>query len=449
MEIQEKLKDLSKRLRGVRIERDPIYRVTYNYDATQIRGSCAGVVFPGSRDDLARIIKEASKLSIPLYVRGAGSGFSGGAIPAEPGLVVSTEKLSRIISFDPGAMLVNVEAGVINGDLQRFLEERGFFYPPDPASLEFSTIGGNIAENSGGPRAFKYGVTRRYVRSMEWITSSGNVIESSADGVTSILIGSEGTLGVIYAAALSVLPLPEERKTALLVTPGDVEALAFSRKIISAGLVPAVLEYIDSRTILCVSEYLDTGGFDPEAGYLFVEFDGLKEDVDAQFSLFEDLCAKEGIRVKRARSEGERELLWKLRRSISPSLARRGVTKVNEDISLPLGKLEEGIRFIGNLADELELDCYVFGHCGDGNLHVNIMTDRRKKEEMKRVERFVEEFFVKVVELGGSLSGEHGIGITKRRYLGLLMSPGQMDLERAVGEAMDSRGVLNPGKYFR
>jgi len=449
MEIRKKLNELSRKLDGLKIRTDPIYRVTYNYDATQLRGSCAGVVFPATRDELADTIRVASELSIPIYVRGAGSGFSGGAVPVESGLVVSTEKLSRIIEFDPDRMVVKVEAGVINGDLQRYLERKGFFYPPDPASLDFSTIGGNIAENSGGPRAFKYGVTRRYVRSLEWVTARGEIVESDVHGISSILIGSEGTLGVIYSAELSVLPFPERRKTALLVTGGDVEAIRFSGKVISSGFVPSVLEYIDSRTILCVSEYLELDGFEPGNGYLFVEFDGTAEEVEEQFQAFRKLCIRNDIRIHEARDDVERDLLWELRRSISPSLARRGVTKVNEDISLPLGTLVEGIEFIGELARELKLDCYVFGHCGDGNLHVNIMTDRRRKEEMKRVERFVEELFMKVVSLGGSLSGEHGIGMTKKGYLRLLMSPEQMDFERLIGNAMDPHGVLNPGKYFR
>lgn len=448
MEIQRRIDELKRRLRGIRVTDDPVYRVTYNYDATQLRGDCTAVAFPESKDDLVRIVSHASTLDVPLYIRGAGSGFSGGAVPVGSGLVISTEKLSKILSFDPESLTVEVEAGVINGELQRFLEKQGFFYPPDPASLEFSTIGGNVAENSGGPRAFKYGVTRRYVKAIDWLSASGEDVSASSDGMSFLLIGSEGTLGVIYSVTLSVLPLPEDKRTALLIASSNVGAISLAHRIVSSGLVPSVLEFIDSKTILCVAEYCEVAGLCPQSGYLFVEFDGFREDVEAQFSKLEEICRKVGVDVKKARNEDERELLWKLRRSISPSLARMGVTKVNEDISLPLGSLVEGVEFIGELAERLSLDCYIFGHCGDGNLHVNIMTDRRNKEEMKRVEKFVEQLFEKVVELGGSLSGEHGIGITKKRYLRLLMSMEQMELESSIGKAMDPKAILNPGKYF-
>ena len=448
MDIQKKIRELKRMVKGVRVETDPIFLSTYNYDATQIRGSCTAVAFPESKDELSAIVRVASRLDIPVYLRGAGSGFSGGSIPSKGGLVVSTEKLSRVISFTPDSLTVKVESGVINGELQRFLGERGYFYPPDPASMDFSTIGGNIAENSGGPRAFKYGVTRRYVRGMEWISSSGEVVESTGDAISSVLIGSEGTLGVIYSAELTIMPLPEAFKTVLIITSDDASAMIIAQRIMWSDLTPSVLEFIDSRTIDCVAEYLDVELPVKDAGYLFVEFDGLKEEVDIQFLLFKDLCATKGVQLRTARNEAERELLWKLRRSISPSLARRGVTKVNEDVSLPAGSLVEGVQFIHELASELNLDCYIFGHCGDGNLHVNIMTDRRKKEEMKRVEEFVVKLFEKVVELDGSLSGEHGIGLTKSPYLRLLMSDEQIGFERAVSNVIEPAGILNPGKYF-
>jgi len=448
MDIQKRIRELKKVVKGVKVETDSIFLSTYTYDATQIRGECFGVAFPENREALVNVVREASRLGIPLYIRGAGSGFSGGAVPSGGGLVVSIEKLSRIIKFDPDSFSVKVEAGIINGELQRFLGEKGYFYPPDPASMDFSTIGGNIAENSGGPRAFKYGVTRRYIRTIEWITSSGELIEGTDDAVSAILIGSEGTLGVIYSAELAVLPLPEAFRTALVITSDDTSAMLFAQRIIESSLTPSVLEFIDSRTMDCVAEYLDVELRGEMAGYLFVEFDGLKEEVDTQFSLFKILCTTERMQLREARSETERELLWKLRRSISPSLARRGVTKVNEDVSLPTGSLVDGIQFIHELASELALDCYVFGHCGDGNLHVNIMTDRRKKEEMKRVEVFVSKLFKKVVELDGSLSGEHGIGLTKSPYLRLLMSEEQIYFERSISNVIEPSGVLNPGKYF-
>jgi glycolate oxidase len=216
----------------------------------------------------------------------------------------------------------------------------------------------------------------------------------------------------------------------------------------AAGLTPSVLEYLDSKTMTCVGEYCCLGGLGKNAHYLFIEIDGPAVEVGAQQRLLESLAARAGIVIRAARSEPERELLWKVRRSVSPSLARRGVTKVNEDVSLPLGKLEETARFAHGLAHELDLDCYLFGHAGDGNMHVNIMTDRRRTEEMRRVGTFVERLFARVIELGGTLSGEHGIGLTKSPYLHMAFTPAELALARGIKRGMDSGSILNPGKYF-
>jgi glycolate oxidase len=441
--------DLARALPDVSIRTEPRYRLSYTFDATGIRGRCGGVAFPSHLDDLRVLVREASRRSIALFMRGAGSGFSGGSIPLGGGLVVSTEKMNRILRFSESAEEVEVESGVVNKELQDFLDEKGFFYPPDPASLNFSTIGGNVAENAGGPRAFKYGVTRRYIRALTWVTAEGAVIaEASPERVTSELVGAEGTLGIVYSARLRVIPRPEAFRASLAEVGPDVGALSFGRALLEAGLGPSVLEYIDSKTMRCVAEYCCFGGLRREADYLFVEVDGSAEDVSAQQRILERAARGKGVTLRVARDEDERERLWKVRRSVSPSLARRGVTKVNEDVSLPLGALEEAARFAHELARQFDLDCYLFGHAGDGNMHVNIMTDRRRREEMARVETFVERLFARVVELGGTLSGEHGIGLTKRPYLSMMFSGAELELARSVKRAFDPQGMLNPGKYF-
>lgn len=443
------IEGLARSLRGIAIHREPHYRFSYTYDATAIRGVCGGVAFPQNLDDLGSLVREASRRGIPLFVRGAGSGFSGGSIPLEGGLVVSTEKMYRVLDFNEHAEEVEVESGAVNKELQDFLEANGFFYPPDPASLNFSTIGGNIAENAGGPRAFKYGVTRRYVRALTWVTPAGEVVyHAPPESVTATLIGAEGTLGVIYAATLRVLPRPAAFQTSLIEVSPDRGSLAFAGSLLAAGLSPSVLEYIDSKTMHCVAEYCCLGGLRREANYLFIEIDGSADEVSAQQRALERMATGVGLVLRAARNDNERELLWKVRRSVSPSLARRGVTKVNEDVSLPLGALEEAARSTHELAHELDLDCYVFGHAGDGNMHVNIMTDRRRPEEMARVGVFVERLFARVVELGGSLSGEHGIGLTKSPYLRMIFSPAEIDFARGIKRALDPKGILNPGKYF-
>lgn len=440
---------LARSLRRIPIHTETHYRLAYSFDATLTRGRAGGVAFPRGLGELARVVQHASRRGIPMFMRGAGTGFSGGSIPLDGGLVISTEKMHRVLRFDTLAGEVEVECGIVNGELQDFLAGKGFFYPPDPASLNFSTIGGNIAENAGGPRAFKYGVTRRYVRSLTWLTGEGETVrDASPSRVTAALIGSEGTLGIVYSARLAVLPLPEAFRTSLLEVRAASGALAFAGSLLTAGLNPSVLEYIDAKTMQCVGEYCCFGGLGRDSNYLFLEIDGSPDEVAAQDALLAALARKAGVIMRGARNGAERDLLWKLRRSVSPSLARRGVTKVNEDVSLPLGVLEEAARFTHELAHELVLDCYIFGHAGDGNMHVNIMTDRRRVEEMARVESFVERLFARVIALGGTLSGEHGIGLTKSPYLRMIFTPSELAFARGIKKGMDPRGILNPGKYF-
>ncbi len=423
-------------------------RIAYGYDATGLKGTCGGVAFPGDLGELVRIVKECSNRGIPIFMRGAGTGFSGGAIPLKCGLALSTERLNRIMHFDAELEEVQVECGVVNQELQDYLEPLGYFYPPDPASLKSSTLGGNISENAGGPRAYKYGVSRRYVRSLTWITPSGRLLRTPPLGPASLLIGAEGTLGIVYALGLAVLPLPSAHCTAFLAVSGAARALAFASHLFSRGLAPSVMEFIDGKTMRCVGEYMRLDGIEDDSGYLFVEVDGSAGEVEAQRRLLEDLMLENDVRTRIASNEDEREFLWELRRAVSPSLARRGITKVNEDVSLPLGRLEEAVSFIQGLASELSLDCYVFGHCGDGNMHVNIMTDRRRAEEMERVELFVERLFDRVIGLGGTLSGEHGIGMTKSPYLPYRFSKAELELQSRVRASLDADGLLNPGKYF-
>ncbi len=443
------IRSLARAVRGVDVRTERRYTISYGFDATGLRGECDGVAYPGCLEDLSRLVREAGARGVPAFMRGAGSGFSGGAVPRGGGLVISTERMHRVLSFDPGSLEVEVESGTVNRELQDYLGARGFFYPPDPASLNFSTIGGNVAENAGGPRAFKYGVTRRYVRSLTWVTAEGEIVERSAPaGPAALLVGAEGTLGAIYSARLRFLPAPRAFRTFLLESGAGGGALAFAAEMIASGLSPGVLEYLDSKTMRCVGEYCCFGGIGNLSDYLFVEFDGDDGSVAAEARAFEDLARRAGAIARPARDADERERLWKLRRSVSPSLARRGLTKVNEDVSLPLGKLEEGKRAIHTLAEAHDLDCYLFGHAGDGNLHVNIMTDRRRAEEMARAHRFVERLFEIVVSLGGSLSGEHGIGLTKSPYLRMIFTPAEIELARGVKRAMDPRLILNPGKYF-
>ncbi|MBN2185462.1 MAG: FAD-binding protein [Candidatus Krumholzibacteriota bacterium] len=439
---------LARRVGDIEIKTEAYYRYAYSYDATGRRGTCLGVVFPLGLKDMASIIRESSRMEIPFFIRGAGTGFSGGAVPGGGGIVISTEKMRRIIDLDMEAGTVEVETGLVNRKLQDFLEPEGWFYPPDPASMNVSTIGGNIAENAGGPRAYKYGVTRVYLRSLTWITADGDVIESPVEGPAALLPGSEGTLGAVYSAVLSILPLPAAYMTTVVTTKTDEDAMKIASDLLSIGFCPSVMEFIDSKTMKCVSKYSRTEVFDNGGSYLFFEIDGSEDLVKAQQKILESFCRDRKLESVTAADDRERDLLWELRRSISPSLARKGITKVNEDIALPLGRLADAVTFIHRTASELGLDCYLFGHCGDGNLHVNIMTDRRRKEEMKRTDIFVEQLFSEVARMQGTLSGEHGIGITKIRYLDKIFSHAELDLQKKIKSVFDTQGLLNPGKYF-
>ncbi len=446
--MRDRVRELSLRISDIEIKTEAYYRYSYNYDATGKRGNCLGVVFPRGLKDLSSIIRESSRMEVPFFLRGAGTGFSGGAVPEGGGIVISTEKMRRILRLDGKGGTVEVEAGLVNNRLQEFLEPEGWFYPPDPASMNVSTIGGNIAENAGGPRAYKYGVTRRYLRSLTWITSEGDVIESPVEGPAALLPGSEGTLGAVYSAILSILPLPEAYATSIVVTETDEEAMEVASDLLATGFFPSVMEFIDSKTMRCVSRYLGTDIFDYSGSYLFFEVDGSGPSVKAQQSILESFCLDRRLQRVTASDDDEREILWELRRSISPSLARQGITKVNEDIAVPLGSLKHAVSFIHAAASDLGLDCYLFGHCGDGNLHVNIMTDRRRKEEMERTSIFVEKLFSETARIGGTLSGEHGIGITKSGYLDKVYSAAEIGLQKRIKGIFDSGGFLNPGKYF-
>ncbi|MBD3180523.1 MAG: FAD-binding protein [Candidatus Latescibacteria bacterium] len=442
------LSRLKRSLRGIEVISDPAFLTAYRFDATGRRGRCRAVIFPVNREEFSRAAAGCMAMDMPVVTRGAGTGFSGGSVPVEDSVIISTERMNRVLSFNRLNEQVQVEAGLVNGKLQQFLEGEGFFYPPDPASFRVSTIGGNIAENAGGPRAYRYGVTRRYVRELEWVMPDGEFCRSGPEGIGALITGSEGTLGMIYSAVLSVLPVPESRLTFLLEGGTDREAMDLASELLGLGFRPSVFEFIDSKTIQCVAEYLGLEELISGRASLFFEVEGTGIETLEQKGIIDGFCDLKGMKLVSAEKENRREHLWELRRSISPSLARRGITKINEDIALPLGRLSEAVGLIHRMAAERWLDCYIFGHCGDGNLHVNVMTDRRKKEEMARTADFVDALFRYVAGAGGTLSGEHGIGVTKRDYLDLVFSEEELELQEGIKKAMDGESRLNPGKYF-
>jgi glycolate oxidase len=415
------------------------------------------VARPGSTNEVVGIVKLAREHGIPIVPRGAGSGLSGGALPTQGGLVVVMNRFNRMINLDTENLVAEVEPGVITAEFQTVVEKEGMFYPPDPASRDFSTLGGNAAENAGGTRAVKYGVTRDYILGLEAVLGTGELVRTgvrTAKGVvgydlTRLLVGSEGTLAIITGLILRLLPKPEAKETVLayfddLYTAGQTVAA-----ITAARIIPATLEFMDKSSISCVEGYLKMG-LDRTAGaLLLVETDGSQDQALREAEKIADICRGNGARsVKRAETRIEAENMWQARRALSPALFRAATGKFNEDIVVPRSRIPDMINRIENIADTFQLTIINFGHAGDGNIHVNVMFDRSNPRDVKKAEAAVREIMTATLELGGTLSGEHGIGTTKKNLIGLEISPESLALMKRIKKAFDPDGIMNPGKIF-
>ena len=451
------IKELKKILGKGSVSTDREDCLCYSYDATNQRFLPDAVVFPASADEVAKILRLANIHEFPVTPRGAGSGFTGGSLPVNGGVVLSAEKLNRILEVDAENMLCVVEPGVVTCEVQECVEKHGLFYPPDPSSLKFSTIGGNIAECAGGPRALKYGVTKDYVLGLEVVLPTGDIINTGVRTVkgvvgydlTRLIVGSEGTLGVVTKAALRLIPLPHDRKTMLALFSDMNDAARTVSSIIASRIIPSTLEFIDGECIRCVDDYLEMGFPEKLGAMLLIEVDGGRETVERDASSIKDICLKNGsVEVKTASKRKEVRALWNARRAISPSLARYKLHKINEDVVVPRNRIPELIAGVREIAGSRGLKVANFGHAGDGNIHVNILADRDKPGEMEKAEEAVKEIFRLTIGLGGSMSGEHGVGITKAPYLGMELDAAQIALMKRIKKAFDPRGILNPGKIF-
>lgn len=436
---------------------EPEELIAYSYDATGIEYMPWCVALPGSAGQVAEIMRIADRERFPVIPRGAGSGMTGGALPVQSGLALCLTRMNRILTIDEDNMIAVVEPGVVTGDLQREVEKRSLFYPPDPSSVSFSTIGGNVAECSGGMRAVKYGVTKDYVLGLEAVLPTGEILKTgvqTAKGVvgydlTKLLVGSEGTLAVITKAILKLLPLPEAKKTMTAVFDSMDDAAVSVARIMSARITPSCLEYMDQGSIGCVEEYLH-GGLPTDAGaLLLIEVDGMEEDVARSALKIEAICRDQGARQMRiAKNAREENDLWKARRSISPALYRIRPHKISEDITVPRSRLPMVVKELNVLKHKYGLPLVTFGHAGDGNVHVNIMLDKQDPEQVKAAKALVEEIFNLAVAAGGTLSGEHGVGITKAPFLGMEINALGIDVMKRIKSAFDPKGILNPGKIF-
>jgi glycolate oxidase len=432
--------------------------VAYSYDATWMESPPQAVVLPKSAQEVSLVLKLANRYKIPLAPRGAGSGLSGGSVPQQGGIALSFTLMNRILEIDTENSVAVVEPGVITFALQKEVEKHGLFYPPDPSSLKQSAIGGNVAENAGGARCLKYGVTSDYVRALEVVLPTGEIFQTGGKMVKiatgynlrQLFTGAEGTLGVITKITLRLLPLPKFRTTAL-VPFADVETACIAvTKIMSSGLLPASIELMDTFTMRCVEEYRPVGLPLGAGAMLLFALDGnYQQVIEAETEAVAQICRDAGaLEVRVGKSAEENEKLWEARRAVSPSLARLRPNKFGEDISVPRSALPQIVREIGDISKRYNLPIPVFGHAGDGNLHPNILCDRSDPEEMERVRGAAAEIFRAAVRLGGTLSGEHGIGLLKKEFMEEALGAEQLAFQIRLREYFDPNGILNPGKLF-
>ncbi|MGQ9525203.1 MAG: FAD-binding oxidoreductase [Armatimonadota bacterium] len=433
-------------------------RVVYSYDGTWTQSLPDVVVSPATTEHVSTVLCWANDHGVPVVPRGAGTGLSGGSVPAAGGICMNLAPMNRILEISTDDMVAVVQPGVVNAALQQAVEEHGLFYPPDPASMNQSTIGGNIAENAGGPRCLKYGVTRDYVMALEVVLPTGEVLRTGSRALKNVtglnlvglFVGSEGLLGVITEATLRLVPKPSVTLSAMAAYPQLEGASHTMAAIMRRGIIPCALELMDSATIQCVEQFAKLGLPTDVEAVLLISQDGPDhESVLRQIHTIAEACRESGARdVTVAATQQEHEALWAARRSVSPSLARMRPNKLGEDISVPPSKVPEALRELRRISERYSLPIPVFGHIGDGNLHPNILCDRRDPDEMRRVDAAAREILELAVRLGGTLSGEHGIGLSKRHFLPLDLSPESISLQRRIKRLLDPNNILNPGKVF-
>ena len=456
--VEKVLRQLEREFDG-RVKVDIVERVLYEKDATAIpieTKTPQAVIFPTSKEEVRRIVEVLYNEGIPMIPRGAGSCLTGGAVGYRGDeVVISFEKMNKF-RIDLDNATVVAQPGVITYELQRAVEKHGLFYPPDPSSYKFSTIGGNIAENAGGPRCVKYGVTRDYVLGLEGVIKYGETFKFGAPVMkdvagydfTKFLVGSEGTLGIITEAILRLIPLPKERRVLLAFFDRLEDVGRAVTKIMTSGVFPSALEFMDRACIKAVNDYKGLGLPEDKVGLLLIEIDGHPIAVQEELVEVENLLKEMGVDVRVARTKEEEDNLWAARRALGPAISKLGSGKVNEDIVVPRSRLAEYIPAVNRLAEKYGLICAIFGHIGDGNLHVNFMFDKTNPEEVQRVERAVEELFKLTVDFGGSITGEHGVGITKKPFLKLQLGDVGIELVRGVKKLFDPLNLFNPGKLI-
>ncbi len=418
---------------------------------------CEAVVFPRTAEEIAAIMKLANEHRFYVTARGGGVGYVGSAVPIRGGLVLATKRMNQILEIRKDDLLAVVEPAVTNYELQQAVEAQGLFYPPDPSSWKESFIGGNIALNAGGPRCVKYGNTKQFVLGVDFVTPTGEIVKAggrtpkNATGfqLASLMVGSEGMLGIMTRAILRLVPKPETRRTALAIFATAQDACNCVAGFTEAGILPVALELLDRASINAIEDYDPTGMPRDAGGLLIIEVDGLKETVAREAEIMRELCAKHhAIKYTEATTESDCEAIWEVRRKMSPAVKKTGAVKINHDIVVPRSRIPEMLKFIEGISERYDYPIPTFGHAGDGNLHTNLMLPDNEEATRIKSSKAVIEIFKKVVELGGTLSGEHGIGYAKAPYLDLAISQPTIDVMKAIKKALDPNGILNPGKVL-
>jgi glycolate oxidase len=440
------------------VKSDKAHLIAYCYDATKSRFEPDAVVFPKDEQDVSKVLKYCNEHKIIIVPRGAGSGFTGGALPSNGGIILSLERhMNKLLEIDMQNMLGIVQPGLINMQFQKAVEKVGLFYPPDPASEEYSTLGGNVSENAGGMRAAKYGITKDYVVALRAVLPNGEIIKAGKKTIkdvagyntAGILIASEGTLAVITEITLKLIPKPKFKQTYMGIFPDVNSAMNAVFKSLASGANPVAMEFLDALVIKALKEKFKLD-LPSDAGAILVgDVDGSsQEEINAQLQTLQTSFANNGSSdFIIAQDEKQANELWFARRNASPAVTIYGSKKLNEDISVPRSRLPEALEGIYKIGQKYGFNVPCFGHAGDGNIHVNVMVkDKDNKEEMKNGHKAIEEIFQFVVDLEGTLSGEHGIGLSKAPFMNIAFNHAEMELFKSIKKAFDPNNILNPFK---
>jgi len=437
-------------------------RFGYSYDSSFVPLVPANlpeiVVRPLTTAEVSAVMALANTYEIPVTPRGVGSGRTGGSIPLAGGISLTLDRMTKIIELDENNMMITAEAGVRTGDIYNLCASKGLFYPPDPASYKYSTIGGNVAENAGGLRAVKYGVTNNYVMGLEVVLADGTVLNTGGKAIknvtgynlTQLFTGSEGTLGIITKVLLRLISMPKVRNTIQLMFPSLDQACATIHGTLQSGVVPAIAEVMDKTSIQAVARHRKMDIDPTTEACVVIEIDAEDEaGLARQAAQIEAVAREFGVsEVRIAKSPQESEEIWAMRRSLGPAVGAMAPDRLGEDISVPRNEFPEVVRRIRKIAEKYNLKIAVYGHAGDGNLHPSVLCDMSIPEEAERAHHAVDEIFAEALAVGGTLSGEHGIGVTKRAYIANALGEAGVNTLKAIKTALDPKGILNPGKIW-